>query len=176
VPDTNGDKRGEGGGPTHDPFSVKQFARVDNARSLFQNYLPRAFIASARWNTLELVRARYIDGELRSHYPDLLYKVEIEGQFAFIYVLFEHKSYVAPLAPWQLLRQKVHIWHDWLSQPENANATRLPLILPLVLYHGERGWSAPRNFAELIEIPSALKTELAPHIPAFDHLFVDLHA
>jgi hypothetical protein len=119
------------GGPTHDPFNIQQFARLENARSFFQNYLTPAFVAAARWETLELVRARYIDGELRSHYPDLLFKVRLGDRFAFIYLLFEHKSFLDPLTPWQLLRQKVHLWHDWLSEAENANATRLPLILPL---------------------------------------------
>jgi hypothetical protein len=67
-------------------------------------------------------------------------------------------------------------WHDWLTESENASATQLPLILPLVLYHGERDWNLSRNFADLIDVPPALKAELAPHLPDFEHLLVDLHA
>jgi len=35
-------------GPTHDPFTIQQFARVEQARSLFQNYLPQGFVGLAQ--------------------------------------------------------------------------------------------------------------------------------
>ena len=159
----------------HDPFAIQQFGRVENARSFFQSYLPPAIVAAADWASLELLRSRLVDGELRSHYPDLLYQVNLGGNPAWIYLLFEHKSSTDPLTAWQLLREAVHIWHDWLAGHPGAAPHEFPPIIPMVLYHGDRTWTPAREFIDLVHLPDDLKPELSPCIPNFHYVLVDLH-
>jgi hypothetical protein len=57
-----------------------------------------------------------------------------DGQIAYVYFLFEHKSYPDRLVALQLLRYLARFWEQQVS----AGQFPLPPIMPLVVYHGER--------------------------------------
>ena len=89
---------------------------------------------------------------------------------AYIYALVEHKSSPDALAPLQLLRYMTRIWTDWTKDKEN-NGKSLPVIIPLVFYHGQRRWTIPTSFAPLFgDLPKILQ----PYIPDFTHELTDL--
>ena len=70
-----------------------------------------------------------------------------EGQ---VYLLFEHKSQSDPMTCFQLLRYIVRIWEQRLR-----NGMSLCPVFPLVIYHGQEDWSAPRSLEELLGGPKA---------------------
>jgi hypothetical protein len=70
---------------------------------------------------------------------------------ALVYFLFEHKSQSDPLTVFQLLSYIVRIGEKRLRDG-------LPFcpIVPLVVYHGESGWTAARSVKDLISAPKGL--------------------
>ncbi len=119
-------------------------------------------------DTLEVVKDTFIDGELSEYYSDLLYKVElIGGEPAYVYVLFDHKSYYDPLVGFQLLRYMVRIWERSLRKRE---ARALPVIIPVVIYHGRGRWKARSSFDELFEAGD----EFRDVVPFFRYQLCDL--
>jgi predicted transposase YdaD len=70
---------------------------------------------------------------------------------ALVYFLFEHKSQSDRLTAFQLLSYIVRIWETRLR-----DGLELCPIIPLVVYHGERPWTAARSLHELIEVPNSL--------------------
>jgi hypothetical protein len=46
----------------------------------------------------------------------------------------------------------------------------LPMVLPLVLYHGKARWRIPWSFSSLFAAPEVLK----PYVPEFTYLLTDL--
>ena len=61
--------------------------------------------SSEMWFSVHLTKAaEYIDKKLKSFFTDLLYKVNINGQEGFIYILYEHKSYHDEKTIFQLLK------------------------------------------------------------------------
>jgi len=58
-------------------------------------------------------------------------------------VLFEHKSGPEGLTAFQLLRYMVRIWEDFVKG--HPGAKLLPAIVPVVVHHGEGGWTAARD-------------------------------
>jgi putative YhgA-like transposase len=73
-------------------------------------------------------------------------------------LLLEFQSTVDP---WMALRVLVYtglLWQSLAREGELAPGQRLPPVLPLVLYNGERPWGAPLEVAELIEeVPGGLE-------------------
>ncbi len=74
--------------------------------------------------------------------------------------------------PFRLLRYMVRIWDAHLLK--YPDAIRLPVILPLVLHHGERGWTAAVAFEELLDLDADVLAEVGPYVPRFRFLFDDL--
>ena len=91
------------------------------------------------------------------------------GSPALVYILFEHKSYPDAMVAFQLLRYVIAIWQRYLT---DGGRKPLPLIIPMVVYHGAEPWNVPVDFAALFEPDEAL----AGIVPDFRYFLSDLGA
>jgi len=77
----------------------------------------------------------------------------------------------------RMLRYVVRQVEHWRQQ--HPESTLLPVIIPLVMYHGMEGvWSAPRRVEELFDLPGE-EAEREPWralLPRFEYLLDDLTA
>ncbi len=155
----------------HNNFFHFALSHLPNARSLIETQLSAAALAELDLDTLQLEDGSFIDPDLREKFSDLLLSVGLaekspveNGDQALVYFLFEHKSQSDPLTVLQLLSYIVRIW-------EKRQREGLPLcpIVPLVVYHGETGWTAARSLAELIPTSSGLaEYQIAFRLPLLD--------
>jgi predicted transposase/invertase (TIGR01784 family) len=101
----------------HDSFFKQSFSNPEVAADLLRHYLPSDLVASFDFNTLQPSKDSFVDEDLRSHFSDLLYKVNLgTGGDAYIYVLFEHKSSQDEWVAFQLLRYMLKIWEHVRKQ------------------------------------------------------------
>jgi predicted transposase/invertase (TIGR01784 family) len=151
----------------HDHFFREMLSRQETARDFLRHYLPPGVGSLLDLSSLEPLQESFIDQELREHSTDLLYQVALQkgGAPAYVYVLFEHKSYPDRLVALQLLRYMVRVWEHCVKQG-------LPLapIMPVVLYHGAARWKVASNFQALFEVPAGL----APYLPEYHYWLCDL--
>lgn len=151
----------------HDRFFRHFLGHPERARAFIRHFLPAQIVAHLELDTLQVVDASFVDPDLRSHQGDLLCRIRLrDGGEAYVYLLFEHKSYPDPWVGWQMLRYMVRIW-EGMWQEER----RLVPIVPVVVYHGERAWKAPTDFGTLLRVPE----EMRPHVPDFAYLLYDLN-
>ncbi|MDD2235434.1 MAG: Rpn family recombination-promoting nuclease/putative transposase, partial [Desulfitobacteriaceae bacterium] len=64
-----------------------------------------------------------------------------------MYFLFEHKSYQSPLTALQLLKFMIAIWE---LKTNKEKQKKLPIIIPLIVYHGENRWNIQPSLSYLI--------------------------
>jgi predicted transposase/invertase (TIGR01784 family) len=88
-----------------------------------------------------------------------------------MYLLFEHQSTADRTMPFRLLRYMTRIWERFAK---DAPGERLPVIIPLVLYHGERAWMGTTQFRDLLHVPEQLAGTVAPFVPDFTYVLDDL--
>ena len=98
----------------------------------------------------------------------MLYKINFQDESAYIYFLFEHKSYPDSLIHIQLLEYIVKIWKLELKQKK---IKELPMIIPLVLYHGKQKWKVKENLSSILAGPTDLLSE---YLPDFKFILYDL--
>jgi len=118
---------------------------------------------------IEIVKESFIEKELKEYFSDLLYKVSLAESPAYLYMLFEHKSYPDRLTALQVLEYMVKIWRLHLKQ--NPGKGLLPLIISLVVYHGTEPWRSGTRLTDLLTGP---KEALTDYIPDFQFLLYDL--
>ena len=130
----------------HDSFFKVLFADLAVAQDFMQNYLPPEISTRLDLATLRLESESFVDPELRKHFSDLLFSVRTTKQEAvYVYLLLEHKSAPEPWVAFQLLRYMVRFWERQHAQ----GCEKLPLVIPLVFYHGAERWNVPRKFSAL---------------------------
>jgi len=72
----------------------------------------------------------------------------------------------------RLLQYQGRIWDRWrVDQPK---AKRLPMVLPIVMYHGTMPWSEPRSFDALLDVPTGLRPAVDPYLVRFEYVLYDL--
>jgi len=140
----------------HNNFFHFAFSHASAVRSLIESHLPSSVIRSLDLDSLQLQKDSFVDDHLRESYSDLLYSVpwvdeKGHSRTARIYLLLEHKSQIDQMTCLQLLRYVVRIWEQ-----QHRNDQPLCPVFPLVIYHGESPWTAPRTLDELLGTPNAL--------------------
>jgi predicted transposase/invertase (TIGR01784 family) len=121
------------------------------AKSFFKEYLPAEITKNLDFDTLKISKDTFVDQELSKHFSDLLYHIKLNNIAAFIYLLIEHKSKEDYFTGFQLLKYMVKIWELHLKQ--NKRVESLPVILPIVIYHGSKKWRIDANFISLFKVP-----------------------
>jgi len=160
----------------HDALVKGVFGKPEHAQGMLRAVMPTAVAEKLNWSTLTLRPGSFVDLALKEQHTDLLYSATWrDGGEVLVYFLFEHLS--APpkkdsLLAFRLLRYQVRIWDDWLANHPAAKS--LPMILPIVMYHGATPWSEPRLFDALLDVPASLRPAVAPYLVQFAYLLNDL--
>ncbi|MBF0421316.1 MAG: Rpn family recombination-promoting nuclease/putative transposase [Magnetococcales bacterium] len=153
----------------HDRFLKLLLSDPERAAHLLRERLPVEISELLSDELPELVVGSFVDQELQEYLTDRLFRVRtVHGQEAFLYALVDHKSYPDGFVAWQLLRYMVRALEQW--ERENPKWKRLPVIVPLVVYHGADTWRIPNNFLALVDA----STEWRPYLLDFKFSLFDL--
>ncbi|MEP7336964.1 MAG: Rpn family recombination-promoting nuclease/putative transposase [Acidobacteriota bacterium] len=150
----------------HDAFFRRVLSDPAVAAEFLRCYLPTALSTALDLTTITLEETSFTDHKLRRHAADLLFHVGLAGGGeAYILVLLEHKSASDERVALQVLRYAVMKW-DRLPLP-------LPLILPVVVYHGATPWKIGRKLGNLFnKLPDA--PIWRRYLPDFEYHLCDL--
>ncbi|MGB4755211.1 MAG: Rpn family recombination-promoting nuclease/putative transposase [Fervidobacterium sp.] len=154
----------------HDAFFKVTFGDKDVAQDFLKHYLPAQVANAVDLNYLTKENNSFVDERLKESFTDMLYRTKINGEDGYIYFLFEHKSYQDPLVILQLLRYIVRIWEEKYDRKAN----RLPIIIPMVIYHGESKWNVQTKLINLIKGIDGLPEETKKYIPVYEYELYDL--
>jgi predicted transposase/invertase (TIGR01784 family) len=159
----------------HDLMFKAAFGQPEHARGALRAIVPPALAEALDWSTLMLQPGSFVDAALQQQHTDLLYAATWrDGGETLVYLLFEHQS--GPPTEGRMaermLHYKVRIWGRWRA--DHPKAKTLPMILPIVMYHGASPWSEPRAFDELLDVPTVLRPAVEPHLVRFTYLLHDL--
>ena len=156
----------------HDLLFKSTFSQPQHAVELFRSLLPPGVVRHIDFSTLQVEPTSFIDEKLRARYSDLLFSLQLAGRPAYLYLLFEHQSGPERMMCLRLLRYVLDIWSDHIKQ--HPRATHLPVVIPIVLHHGEGGWTEPVTLRDLYDAPPELLEELRPYLPELTFLLDDL--
>lgn len=159
----------------HDLVFKAVFGQPEHARGALRAIVPAALADALDWSTLALQPGSFVDVALSHQHTDLLYAATWRnGGEALVYLLFEHQS--APPTEGRMAERMLHyqvrIWARWRA--DHPKAKTLPLILPIVMYHGTSSWSEPRSFDALLDVPAVLRPVVEPYLVRFTYLLHDL--
>src|SRR6185312_6856717 len=131
----------------HDSLFQKALADKRVAEDFFRQWLPSPIQDLMDWETLIPCKTTFLDEELRRSAGDVLYSTSFQGQPGYLYVLAEHQSTVDSLMAFRLLKYTVRIMEYHLDQ--NNDSAELPIVYPLVFYHGQEPYTGATDIFEL---------------------------
>lgn len=156
-----------GSTPTpHDAVFKYFLSDVETARDFLQIHLPPALLQRCNLDTLQITSGSFIEDDLQAFCSDILYSLKAGSREGYIYCLIEHQSSADNQMSFRLMRYAIAAMHQHLR----AGHKQLPLVIPILFYHGEKTpWPYPMSWLQGFSAP-----ELAGQIYGGDFPLVDL--
>ena len=137
----------------HDAFIRGLLTDPERAHDFIRDHLPNNIAGQLVDEPPQILDGNFVDEALAGSQSDILMKVSLKtGGEAFCYVLMEAKSTPEPGLPLQLATYMVRIWRRYAGD-NHQKLRKLPPIIPLVIYTGQRAWNVPAGLAEMIAAP-----------------------
>ncbi len=144
---------------THDSGYKKLFSNPVIVKELLLSFVDEPWVNDLNYNTLERLDKSFITEEFINRESDIIYKVNFKNEEIFIYILIEFQSSVDRFISLRILRY-ITEFYEYLVSAKKIK--KLPPVFPIMLYNGEKKWTAPIEFSNLVDkvIPDV-------YIPAF---------
>ncbi len=157
----------------HDALVKAALSRQENAIGALRAVLPPALLARLDLSTLRLAQDSFVDERLGKLFSDIVYEVELAGRPGLVcFLLYEHQSTLDALQPVWLLSCMTRVWETWLQ--DHPKATKIPAVIPVVLYHGSQPWTASTSLVDVLDLPDVALAAAREHLPLFRFLLDDL--
>ena len=144
-------------------------------RDLLIGYVPGKWLKDVDFSTLVHVSGSYVSESGKQRHDDLVWRVNINGQWLWIYIILEMQS---KSDQWMALRIFEYVGQLALQivreykKDDLPEGQWLPPILPIVLYNGKPDWSAATDVADcFIKPPDGLEA----FQPRLKYLLLDEH-
>jgi len=147
---------------SHDRFFKEVLGDIETAKSFLQHYLPPKIVRLIDPELITIEKDSYVEKDLSEYLFDLLFRVKIQQEEAYVYLLFEHKSKVDKHVSLQLLGYMTSIWKKTVPRP-------LPVILSVVFYQGREKWEAPQWFSNRFSNTDRMDGDLKDYIPDYKY-------
>ena len=154
----------------HDKLFGKSLEDPDAVRQFLSLNLPDNIKEKLNLGTLSQEPDYFVDGRMKDLFSDLIFSVKLKNsnKKGYIVNLLEHKSTVKKDVAFQLLKYMVRIWEKAESKES------LPLIIPIIFYHGQKDWNASRNFSGLLSDDFNWADNLIPDFEYYLYTFEEL--
>ena len=147
----------------HDKLFKEVMGDIETAKSFIQHYLPPKIVRLIDPESITIETDSYVEKDLSEYFFDLLFRVKMQQEEGYVYLLFEHKSKVDKHVSLQLLGYMTSsIWKKTVPRP-------LPVILPVVFYQGREKWEAPQWFSNRFSNYDRMDGDLKAYIPDYKY-------
>jgi predicted transposase/invertase (TIGR01784 family) len=154
----------------HDNSYKLLFSHPEMVKDLLTGFVKEAWVEQLDFSTLEKVSGSYVSDELRDREDDIIWRVRWRDEWLYVYLLLEFQSTIDTYMAVRVMSYLGLLYQDLIRQNAFTPNGKLPPVLPVVLYNGEKPWSAAQNVAELVEkVPGGLEH----YCPNLSYLLLD---
>ena len=154
----------------HDTTFKKLFGKKEIAKDVIENNLPKEVLDILDMDSLEKIDGNFVDGKLKETFSDIIYSIRINNKEAYIALLLEHKSYTDKQAIFQVARYVINLW----SKIIDSGKEELPVVIPIIIYHGKDRWNYKDDIRDLIPDFDILPKYIVERMPVLKHSLVNI--
>jgi len=149
----------------HDRSYKDLLSHPEMIKDLLTGFVQEDFIADIDFSDFQKVGTTYILEEYQKRETDLIIRLNLKGQEAYLYILIELQSTPDKYIALRVLEYLLTFYQDLLKQKEQL-PDKLPPVFPIVLYTGKEPFNCAVNLEELIDKPYK---RLMKYVPRFEY-------
>lgn len=156
----------------HDETYKLLFSQPQTVEDLVGKCLPR-WALHLDFGTLEKLSPEQVGPGLARRHADLLWKVRYRNSDRFVVLLLEFQSEPDRHMASRILEYTALGYRDLIRHGGTVPGGKLPILIAIVIYNGERRWAGAENMADAVDrAPSGLGDWTVRQ----RHSVLDLHA
>ena len=141
-------------------------------RDLLSGFAARDWSAELDLGSLTPLPASYVSHDLRQRHGDLVWRLRFRDErWLYVVLLLEFQSAVDRSMAVRMLTYTALLYQKLIAEGVLRERSGLPPVLPVVIYNGQRPWTAPVDVAELIA--SGRGAALARYQPSQRYFLLD---
>ncbi|PKL15485.1 MAG: hypothetical protein CVV49_21170 [Spirochaetae bacterium HGW-Spirochaetae-5] len=133
---------------THDSGYKKLFSNPVIVKELMLSFVHEPWVKELDYDTLERIDKSFVTEEFIERESDIIYRINFNSKPVFIYILIEFQSSVDRFISLRMLRYITEFYEYLISAKK---VKKLPPVFPVMLYNGEKKWTAPVEFGNLVD-------------------------
>lgn len=145
----------------HDTRYKRLFSHPELVREVLESFVHEDFVKQLDYSQMTRLDKSFVDDRYRKKESDLIWKIPLAGEPFYLYLLLEFQSTVDRFLSLRMLHYLCE-FYDYVRSTTRPRLVHLPPVFPLLIYNGERPWTAPVELRELIH------PQIAPeYLPSF---------
>jgi predicted transposase/invertase (TIGR01784 family) len=166
-------RRRKGGNSEHDHGYKLLFSNPRLVEELIRGFLPGPWLDRLDFSTLQKVSGSVITDDLRERHDDVIWKLcwRDGGKERWIYLLLELQSTPDRFMAVRLLTYAGLLLQELIREKKLEPGDLLPLVLPVVFYHGKPPWRPSLDLASLF---ASAPEEVKAHLPQLRYRLLDV--
>lgn len=149
----------------HDRSYKDLFSHPEMIKDLLTGFVQEDFIEDIDFSDFQKVGTTYILEEYQKRETDLIIRLNLKGQEAYLYILIELQSTPDKYIALRVLEYLLTFYQDLLKQKKDL-PDKLPSVFPIVLYTGKDPFNCAVSLEELIDKPYK---RLMKYVPRFEY-------
>jgi len=133
----------------HDYGYKRLFSNVTIFRQLLETFVDQPWVKELDFEHAQTIDHSFISDAYKETESDLIYKLKLNDQDVFIYVLLEFQSSVDRFISVRILNYITSLYVSLIKSGQIKD--KLPPVFPIMLYNGDAKWTAHETVAEIID-------------------------
>jgi len=142
----------------HDTWYKTLFSNPSVVEDLLTSFVKEQFVKDLDFTSIKKLNASFVSQEFKNRESDVIYEIKSHGQSTYIYLLIEFQSTVDRF---MAMRMASYVFQFHQQVQENTKCELLQPVFPILLYNGDRPWTAPEQFSKLLA-PSDIPKKYLP--------------
>ncbi len=158
--------------PKHDASYKNFFSHPRTVADTLRGFA-RDFARHLDFATLERLPASFVTEHLGKRHTDMLWRIEsVGGGWVYILILLEFQSTVDRRMAVRMMDYTATIWMR-LGKEDLGPRGEYPFVLPVVIYNGERRWTAATDIGDLL---GPMPSEPLGYRPRLRYLLIEIQS
>jgi predicted transposase YdaD len=158
----------------HDGAYKKLFSSKEMVRALIAHHFDWEMAQELDFDAMRSLNVEFRAGALNRRDGDMIWEIPAAGgDRVYVMLMLEFQSRVDPTMAIRVLLYTALLYDHLLTQGLTLrDDSKLPPVLPVVLYNGRRTWNAPRRTLECIDLDAG--SPLGDYQPDLSYYLIDI--
>ncbi len=134
----------------HDTGYKKLFSDKRIFRQLMETFVDLDWVKEIDFDSCEQLDKSFVADHYKETESDVIYRVKLREQELYVIILLEFQSSVDRFMSLRFLNYISNFLMDFVHN-QKKKPRKLPPVFPLLLYNGDKKWTAPQAIETLIE-------------------------